>query len=816
MSSSTRPTNTPRPSFGMSGGWRTNAFAKLAKVKDYVASTEVSKNAYAAVSNRIVAYRTGVDPTTGEKRQTWEEWAKEKRQRRREEQKGVEKISLFPGWAVRRYPEATRSKGKDDIQQFTIDVFVSGFASSLRTPEQATRSQRAFMRIARGFSALPRLPPPPQNILGGSGTTSPFTQSPNPSTDDLTEELARMGVVLPPRPNDITQETEAQALKSRTQQPKVEKTQNYNVTDYGANEPASGVSTPGKQSPTFYSSRPQPFRLPSRSPTITTQAPSPISSPKNERSDTGTSFSSMLSAKSNTEVSSISPDMDIGILRQLHANLDARLQPFWSSKLENRTVRITLYTRSPDTPSSDRGKSQDPVPLASSKVQTNAQGYFAQKFCISFEELCTHDQALHIAFGDHKEEPPLFIRAELLPSWYAPNSSGFGAEVTGGMSIEQQGPRQSSKDLVRVQTELLLSTARVRVISDIDDTIKISEVLMGIKSIFHNVFVRHLDELIVPGMPELYAKIAARGAKFHYVSNSPFELLPMLNDFFGISELPRGSVKLKSYGGRNLFQAAERKRGNVVEVLDSFPESRFILVGDTGEQDLELYSALAEERPHQIIAIFLRDVTPATPPPTAPPSPTLPPVPNNTIKKKGSTSSLRSIRSLAGGSKRPTEELPKLQIPPPQVSQESRAGTPGRSMVYTPSTARGRALPGSYFDTPTAVRRPPPLPPTKIPFGEANLDMIDPAGALVSAAATAGTGHSAEATDTTRAGILEKKEALRLRMAAAKARVPEGIVLRAFKQPWECEDDAMAVIDDLEKKQRFSWSTGEELLAGRR
>lgn len=280
--------------------------------------------------------------------------------------------------------------------------------------------------------------------------------------------------------------------------------------------------------------------------------------------------------------------------------------------------------------------------------------------------------------------------------------------------------------------------------------------------------------------------------------------------------------------------AAERKRGNVVEVLDSFPESKFILVGDTGEQDLELYSALAEERPHQIIAVFLRDVTPATPPPTAPPSPTLPPVPNNTIKKKGSTSSLRSIRSLAGGSNQPKEELPKLHIPPSQVLQEPRTSTPARSVVrsvtdptqatlpstpyqvYTPSTARGRALPGSYFDTPTATRRPPPLPPTKGPFGEANLDMIDPAGALVSAAATAGTGHSAEATDTTRAGILEKKEALRLRMAAARARVPEEIVLRAFKQPWECEDDAISVIDNLEKRQRFSWSTDEELSAGRK
>lgn len=44
-------------------------------------------------------------------------------------------------------------------------------------------------------------------------------------------------------------------------------------------------------------------------------------------------------------------------------------------------------------------------------------------------------------------------------------------------------------------------------------------------------------------------------------------------------------------------------------MLDAFPESRFILVGDTGEQDMELYAELARERPQQIVAVFVRNVT---------------------------------------------------------------------------------------------------------------------------------------------------------------------------------------------------------------
>lgn len=55
--------------------------------------------------------------------------------------------------------------------------------------------------------------------------------------------------------------------------------------------------------------------------------------------------------------------------------------------------------------------------------------------------------------------------------------------------------------------------------------------------------------------------------------------------------------------------AGERKRPSIVEVLDAFPESSFILFGDSGEQDLEVYVTLARERPHQVRGIYIRDVT---------------------------------------------------------------------------------------------------------------------------------------------------------------------------------------------------------------
>ena len=75
-----------------------------------------------------------------------------------------------------------------------------------------------------------------------------------------------------------------------------------------------------------------------------------------------------------------------------------------------------------------------------------------------------------------------------------------------------------------------------------------------------------------------------------------------------------GSVKLRNYAGRSLFNGlisspSSRKRDGIVDILNAFSGSQFFLVGDSGEQDLELYSQIASERSNQILAIFIRDAS---------------------------------------------------------------------------------------------------------------------------------------------------------------------------------------------------------------
>ncbi len=72
--------------------------------------------------------------------------------------------------------------------------------------------------------------------------------------------------------------------------------------------------------------------------------------------------------------------------------------------------------------------------------------------------------------------------------------------------------------------------------------------------------------------------------------------------------------QLKYYGGRSILASffespGYRKREHIFYVLDAFEESKFILFGDSGEHDLELYLSIALERPSQILGVFIRDLT---------------------------------------------------------------------------------------------------------------------------------------------------------------------------------------------------------------
>lgn len=152
----------------------------------------------------------------------------------------------------------------------------------------------------------------------------------------------------------------------------------------------------------------------------------------------------------------------------------------------------------------------------------------------------------------------------------------------------------------------------VSLISDIDDTVKQSNIALGTKEVFRNTFARELRDLTIDGVQDWYGALHDLGVRVHYCSNSPWQLYPVLATFFKMAGLPPGSLHLKQYTGvlQGIFEpVAERKKGTLERIMGDFPERKFLLVGDSGEADLEVYTELAVANPGKIVAIFIRDVT---------------------------------------------------------------------------------------------------------------------------------------------------------------------------------------------------------------
>lgn len=170
----------------------------------------------------------------------------------------------------------------------------------------------------------------------------------------------------------------------------------------------------------------------------------------------------------------------------------------------------------------------------------------------------------------------------------------------------------ASENLSATEEVRITEPSGISLISDIDDTIKHSAISSGAKEIFRNTFIRELGDLAIEGVKEWYTKLAKMGVELHYVSNSPWQLYPVLVSFFAMAGLPPGSFHLKQYSGmlQGIFEpVAERKKGTLERILHDFPERRFLLVGDSGEADLELYTDIVIANPGRILGVFIRDVT---------------------------------------------------------------------------------------------------------------------------------------------------------------------------------------------------------------
>jgi phosphatidate phosphatase APP1 len=165
----------------------------------------------------------------------------------------------------------------------------------------------------------------------------------------------------------------------------------------------------------------------------------------------------------------------------------------------------------------------------------------------------------------------------------------------------------------------LIEHEGLSVISDIDDTIKVTDIPAGGEVVIENTFYRPF--VAIPGMAERYRRLGEETA-FHYVSGGSWQLYRPLAGFIAAAGFPEGSFHMKSVrknlltpgSWQDLWNLArgdatvEQKLGQISEIIGHFPRRRFILVGDSGEHDPEIYQEVRNRFPRQIEAVWIRDL----------------------------------------------------------------------------------------------------------------------------------------------------------------------------------------------------------------
>lgn len=196
-------------------------------------------------------------------------------------------------------------------------------------------------------------------------------------------------------------------------------------------------------------------------------------------------------------------------------------------------------------------------------------------------------------------------------------SSEVGWQV---VNLELLAPSPASGQPVQAQGRVLLidPQAQYGVISDIDDTILITHATsflrMGLTMFLNNASRRQT----FPGVPHFYQALeqGTRGKPVNplfYVSSSPWNLYDLLVEFLQIQGIPLGPmISLRDWGitSQEFLPSKHRqhKLSAIRMILDFLPELPFVLIGDNGQEDPQIYREIAQDYPGRILAVYIRDI----------------------------------------------------------------------------------------------------------------------------------------------------------------------------------------------------------------
>ena len=228
-------------------------------------------------------------------------------------------------------------------------------------------------------------------------------------------------------------------------------------------------------------------------------------------------------------------------------------------------------------------------------LTTNEQGYF--------------DTAAELELPDGSSEP---LDSE------TPSKTPISKTEEGWAEVEVRLLKPTRGGEVNAAGAVLVPPAGAAfgVISDIDDTVVQTDATRWVRVLSSVLFGNAYTRLPFKGVAAFYRALQGgedgeRHNPLFYVSSSPWNLYDLLLEFFRAEGIPRGPLMLRSWRGGG-FAPSEHgafKSREIRRILDMFPHLPFILIGDSGQEDPEIYHDIVSAYPNRILGVYIRNVS---------------------------------------------------------------------------------------------------------------------------------------------------------------------------------------------------------------
>ncbi|QRM35386.1 App1 family protein [Microvirga sp. VF16] len=173
----------------------------------------------------------------------------------------------------------------------------------------------------------------------------------------------------------------------------------------------------------------------------------------------------------------------------------------------------------------------------------------------------------------------------------------------------------------QAQAQIFIPPASCRyvVISDIDDTVMYTGVANKLRMLWR-LFVEDAQSRVAfPGVSALYRALHSGTSgdqqnPMLYVSRAPWGIYEVLEEFFDRNGIPIGPILFLREWGVSWTsplprKAEDHKRELIHNMLALYSELPFVLIGDSGQHDPEIYRQIVEEHPGRVLAVYIRNVS---------------------------------------------------------------------------------------------------------------------------------------------------------------------------------------------------------------